>query len=46
VPAGWYQLEVIVEDSSSVVNTWIADLSGAGGLGAVVFASGFLDAKR
>ncbi len=42
VPAGWYQLEVIVEDSSSVVNTWIADLSGAGGLGAVVFASGFL----
>lgn len=42
VPASWYQLEVIVEDSSAVVNTWIADLSGANGLGAVVFASGFL----
>lgn len=42
VPSSWYQLEVITEDSSAVVNTWIANLSGASGLGAVVFASGFL----
>lgn len=40
-PASWYQLEVIAADSSAVVNTWIANLSGASGKSAVVFASGF-----
>ncbi|HLP49336.1 MAG TPA: T9SS type A sorting domain-containing protein [Chitinophagales bacterium] len=42
VPATWYQLEVIVEDSSAVVNTWIANVSALAGQAATVFASGFL----
>ncbi|MFN8300426.1 MAG: DUF4397 domain-containing protein [Chitinophagales bacterium] len=42
VPPTWYQLEVITEDSSAVVNTWIANLSGLGGRAATVIASGFL----
>ncbi|MCS6935265.1 MAG: DUF4397 domain-containing protein [Chitinophagales bacterium] len=42
-PASWYQLEVITFDSSSVINTWIANLSGASGKSAVVFASGFVN---
>lgn len=42
VPPTYYQLEVIAEDSSSVINTWIANLSGLGGRAATVFASGFV----
>jgi hypothetical protein len=41
VPASWYQLEVIVEDSSSVINTWIANTTALGGQSATIFASGF-----
>lgn len=41
-PPTYYQLEVIAEDSSSVINSWIANLSGLGGRAATVFASGFL----
>jgi hypothetical protein len=42
-PAGWYQLEVITEDSSAVVNTYIANLSGLSGQAVTILASGFLD---
>ncbi len=42
IPPTYYQLEVIAEDSSSVVNTWIANFSGLGGRAATVFASGFV----
>ncbi len=41
VPASWYQLEVIVEDSSSVINTWIANTTALAGQSATIFASGF-----
>ncbi|MFN8322944.1 MAG: DUF4397 domain-containing protein [Chitinophagales bacterium] len=42
VPPTYYQLEVLTEDSATVVNTWIANLSGLQGRAATVFASGFL----
>jgi hypothetical protein len=42
LPPYWYALEVIAEDSSSIVGTWIANVSALAGQSAVVFASGFV----
>ncbi|MBS1614282.1 MAG: DUF4397 domain-containing protein, partial [Bacteroidetes bacterium] len=42
VPAASYLIDLLVEDSSAVVNTYIADLSTLSGGAATVFASGFL----
>ncbi len=41
VPPSWYQLEVIVEDSSAVINTWVANVTALAGQAATIFASGF-----
>lgn len=42
LPPTYYALEVIAEDSSAIVGSWIANVSGLAGQSAVVFASGFL----
>jgi len=43
VPPAAYTLDLTLADGTTLVNSYIADLSGLGGGSAVVFASGFLD---
>ena len=42
VPAGTYTLDLTLADGNTLVQSYVADLSGLGGGSAVVFASGFL----
>jgi hypothetical protein len=42
VPAGEYTLDLTLADGTSLVQSYIANLSGLGGGSAAVFASGFL----
>jgi len=43
VPPAAYTLDLTLADGTTLVNSYIADLSGLGGGSAVVFASGFLN---
>ena len=43
VPAAAYTVDLTLADGTTLVNSYIADLSGLGGGSAAVFASGFLD---
>ena len=43
VPAAAYTLDLTLADGTTLVNSYIADLSGLGGGSAAVFASGFLN---
>ena len=43
VPPAAYTLDLTLADGTTLVNSYVADLSGLGGGSAAVFASGFLD---